>query len=413
MKQPTTSPTFCIMPWIHINASVAGKYRPCCNSDADFGERDTTRNVDDAFTDIELTEVRRSMVNGERHEACRVCWNRESAGVESHRETYTTKKFKRFVDPEALPKLQYLDMRFDNTCNLECRMCDPASSNKLQNTIDWYLDNDKPLPEHWKIFHQSQSPNVIKALAIRRRDYTINELRNLRILKVTGGEPFMSNEFNAVLDAAIKSGDSKHIALNITTNGTKFTNKILDKLTHFESINFNISVDGIGDTYDYIRYPFKWNKWVERFENLLQWLDGNELYKQPGFAIRTSALISAYNWLNAPELYSHLVKYTDKYPWTKDIYFDFNLNLRPDDSELSAKWLPAHILDEGLRRWQETDYNQVKEIAAYVENSKSLDPDTRKLKNDQLMYMTVTLDYQRRQCFSSLDPMLVEWMNNG
>ena len=29
---PTKSPTYCILPWIHQNLSVNGWYKPCCNS---------------------------------------------------------------------------------------------------------------------------------------------------------------------------------------------------------------------------------------------------------------------------------------------------------------------------------------------------------------------------------------------
>ena len=62
--------------------------------------------------------------------------------------------------------------------------------------------------------------------------------------------------------------DKKDIKLNITTNGTKFTRRFLDKISVFQEVRFNISVDGYGPTYEYIRYPFKWDKFTQRQNEL-------------------------------------------------------------------------------------------------------------------------------------------------
>lgn len=410
IKQPTDSPTFCVLPWIHVNSSVAGKYRPCCNSNAAFSKRDDEMSFEEAFHSKEMYAIRQAMVNGEKPEACRVCWDREEQGAHSFRKTYNEYKFKEFINPNATQEIKYLDLRFDNGCNLGCRMCDPSSSNRVQDAVDWFHDREKQLPNHWKIFTGKRSDEYNQFLSNRRRKFVLESLPTLRVFKVTGGEPFMSQDFSDVLDAAIDSGDCEHIRLLITTNGTKFTNKILDKLEYFEGLDFNISVDGIGPTYDYIRWPFNWDKWHERMETLLEWADRKKYY-QRNFVIRTSTLISAYNWLNVAELYKHLYSYTDKYPWLHDLDYvpkvDFNLGLRPEDSELSAKWLPDHILDEGLRRWEQTNNRQVEEIRTYVNTHRGRqDPE----KHEQFMYITKALDEQRNQSYECLDPLLVKWM---
>jgi len=412
VKQPIDSPTFCILPWIHVNASISGKYRPCCNSDAEFSKRDYKQPLNKAFQSKEMKEIRRAMSNGEKPKECRVCWEREEKGALSFRQTYNTFKFSEFIDPNATEELKYLDMRFDNQCNLGCRMCDPSSSNRIQISVDWYHDRNMELPNHWKIFTDKYPEEHIRELAEKRKRYVIENLSTLRVFKVTGGEPFMSQDFSDVLDRAIESGDCKHIKLLITTNGTKFTQKILDKLENFEGLELNISVDGIGPTYDYIRWPFNWDKWAERMESLLEWAEKNKFYKKD-FVVRTSTLISAYNWLNSAELYIHLYSYLDKYHWLDDIRYipriDFNLFLRPEDSELSARWLPDHILEEGLRRWEATNNRQLEEFRTYVkENLGKQDQE----KHKQLLYITKTLDQQRNQSYECLDPMLAEWIKS-
>ena len=100
----------------------------------------------------------------------------------------------------------------------------------------------------------------------------INQLLpEVKVLKFTGGEPSIQPEVLTVLDTAISKGYSKQIELNLTTNATKFNRRLLDKLSEFATVKLNISVDGYGTVYDYIRYPFKWEKWLERINEIKQY----------------------------------------------------------------------------------------------------------------------------------------------
>tara|TARA_Y100000385_G_C12979241_1_gene587633 strand:- start:747 stop:1118 length:372 start_codon:yes stop_codon:yes gene_type:complete len=121
-----------------------------------------------------------------------------------------------------------------------------------------------------------------------------------------------------------------------------------------------------------------------------------------------------YNWLNCPELYTHLKSYTEQFPWLIDKNYipriDFNLNLRPKDSEMSAKWLPNNILDKGLELWQHTDCRQYKEFEKYVVNAKKLSSDDKNLYREKIKYTTTTLDKQRKQTFAVLDSEIVKWL---
>ena len=220
----------------------------------------------------------------------------------------------------------------------------------------------------------------------------------------------MSKDFNEVLDKAIMDEEADHIRLMITTNGTKFTNTIMNKLEYFEGLDLNVSVDGTGEVYDYIRWPFSWDMWCQRFETLLQWVDDKKFYKRD-FRLRTSTLVSAYNWLDAPRLYEHLYDYTNKYPWLNDINYvpriDFNLFLRPEDSELSPRWLPDHLLDLGLERWEQTSSRQVDEFRAFVEQHRGKQIEERQ---EKFVYMTTSLDEQREESYWKLDAELAQWI---
>ena len=414
MKQPKDSSTFCILPWIHVNGSVGGGYRPCCNSESYFDFKDDAISIKQAFESTSMEEIRSYMQQGKEHPACEVCYARERNNGLSFRHTYTVDKFKEFVNPNADEQIKYLDLRFDNTCNLACRMCDPSSSNQLVSAIDWYRDNEKPMPEHWKKFEKYKQKDQT-GISAKRKDYVIELLPGIEVLKVTGGEPFISKDFLEVLDHAIKNNYAKNIRLLITTNGTKFVCAVLERLKHFKGVDLNVSVDGCNETYNYIRYPFTWSKWQERFMEFLAFADENKMYENPYFRVRTSTVVTAYNWHNNPKLYTTLKSYTEKYPWLlKKNYIpriDFNLNLRPKDSELAAKFLPNSLLESTLEQWHNTDCRQVKEFERYVETAKQIKPDTKYQKRDQLKYITTTLDEQRKQSVEELaNTELIEWL---
>jgi MoaA/NifB/PqqE/SkfB family radical SAM enzyme len=415
MRQPIDSKTFCILPWIHVNASVGGKYRPCCNAEVSFNIDDSNISLTDAFKSSDMNKIRQSMISGDKHLSCKVCYDREDKGGLSFRHTYTEDKFKQFVNEEAHPVIKYLDMRFDSSCNLACRMCDPSSSNQLSDTILWYKENQKDMPNHWKTF-KNHKPKDTTEISKKRKDYVLELLPTIEVFKITGGEPFISKDFLDVLDVAISEGYSKNITLLITTNGTKFVDAVLKRLLHFKGLDLNVSVDGINEVYNYIRFPFKWEKWCERFEEFLTFADSNQLYKNLNFRVRTSTVVTAYNWITNPLLYCHLKNYTEKFSWLKAINYipriDFNLNLRPSDSELSAKFLPLTLLNEGLENWRKTDYRQVKEFENYVKDAAKITDNIRNVKQKELKYITTTVDLQRKQNYTCLGSSFSNWMQN-
>ncbi len=98
-------------------------------------------------------------------------------------------------------------------------------------------------------------------------------LPTLQHLQLAGGEPFVSNNVEEVLLAAIESGDNEHINLEITTNGTRFVRDKLDIFFKFRKLEFIISIDGTNKIYDYVRHPFKFNILEKRLQEFSDYID--------------------------------------------------------------------------------------------------------------------------------------------
>ena len=129
-------------------------------------------------------------------------------------------------------------------------------------------------------------------------------LPNLNELQFAGGEPFVSKDVEDILLAAIETGDNKHIDLEITTNGTKFVEEKLDIFLQFKKIKFIISIDSVGSTYDYIRYPFSFSLIEKRLRGIIDYIIKNNLKEKVELHFACVGIL--YNLYDYEKLYNFL-----------------------------------------------------------------------------------------------------------
>jgi sulfatase maturation enzyme AslB (radical SAM superfamily) len=91
-----------------------------------------------------------------------------------------------------------------------------------------------------------------------------------RRVEFAGGEPLMDPQHYKILDMLKPYGKNIEIkyATNGTTLGIKGGRTVHDYWPHFKSVAVNISLDGIGDVYEYIRSNSEWNKVVENIKEI-------------------------------------------------------------------------------------------------------------------------------------------------
>lgn len=400
------SDTLCPMPFIHVNPTVSGYYRVCCNSphQIDYDEKTKaspttvkTTSCKKVF-DHKIKKVREQMLKGERPIECKFCWDVEDKGAVSMRQLYKTAKSYTEITDYDNPALKFLDIKFDNNCNLECRMCDPSSSKKHWNNFQYYVENDIELPymwqhlftkgvDHWEHKRDRDYNQDLK------KQYILEVLPTLRILKVTGGEPFMSKDFYEILVHTIKNDYAKNLQIKITTNGTKFIKKYLKLFQYFKNVKITLSIDGTQKIYDYIRYPFTWKQLEPNINKLMNAADNIEF--------QASCIITAYNWLNLTDVFK-IFKAANKW-----IYFD--IHCRPNVSELNIKNLPNHLLEEGLTLLdKEYPYHEdiKKNVLTYYDNQ---DINTQK----KMKETTLIFDKLRNQSYKDfLHPKMIDWLNS-
>ena len=282
--------TACVLPWIHLCASIDGVYGRCCVDDSMYhnalyeqpdeptfalnddaigcspGSRyaadnpDRVMGIQEAFNSPTMKRTRLAMLRGERVDACSYCYYREDHGAQSYRQN-VNRRFHREFDLEALAARTaadgaveefpfFLDIRFGNTCNLRCVMCTyPVSSSwgakqrpKWSSAvIDPYRDDE----ELWATLREN-------AHLIRR-------------LYFAGGEPFLQPGHFAMLELLIETGNAGNVDIAYNSNLTVSPERAIRLFPHFKSVGIGASCDGVGEVFEYIRAG---GRWVDFLSNL-------------------------------------------------------------------------------------------------------------------------------------------------
>jgi sulfatase maturation enzyme AslB (radical SAM superfamily) len=130
----------------------------------------------------------------------------------------------------------------------------------------------------------------------------IDALPDLISVSFIGGEFFAEKENQLILDKLIE----RNIGATIVTNGSIINFNLLNKLKQVNNLEMRVSIDGTGDTYEFIRYPAKWETLIANLkilkENLPQvTLECNTVI-QP---LNLQNLHELYHWANQNRLIAH------------------------------------------------------------------------------------------------------------
>lgn len=352
--------SFCALPFTEICNTAQGHGQLCCFSDTidqDMYNKDIMNTWKENKV---LKNVRHKMLNNEPIKECRRCYQYEKDGAYS-----LSKRLNQSIEienkfPGTIQKikeqgkltLRTLDLKFGNKCNLACIMCDGHSSSL-----------------HTKEKQKYPVPNELKELIVSTgedNDFDRNNLQelleqapNLLRLKFTGGEPTLLDGFKEFIQKLSETPYAKNIEVIIVTNGTTDVTKWIPTFSKFKLVEINWSTDGIGSTFEYIRYPGKWEKTKQIQQNF------NETIKQ--YSNIKSTLTSAIQLLNIDQL-PELLQYGKEYNFTK---FSPVLVMWPE--ALNIGIVPNDIKEQVIKECEQYIelYPQVKSFINIIEKSSS------------------------------------------
>jgi len=281
------------LPFIHIYGSAGGDLVPCCEAQ-EIPLNNPGESAEQTWNNENYRELRRALSNGERPDRCSVCWHNEDSGIVSNRQQWEKDNWQMYSDVvetlddySVVNKPVWVELKVSNFCNLKCIMCSTHSSYKRVQDLDI-------ITKYQKDGHETR---LLRPTALFD---SLNEWPELwdsvQVLQFTGGEPIINQEHYDLL-AGIPLSHRQRIKLRYATNITQIKFKQYDLVKiwrEFKHVNIKVSMDGVGDVYNYIRQDGNWDT---VYSNMLT------LSTVPNIDLAVGITVQAHNIYQMPEFY--------------------------------------------------------------------------------------------------------------
>lgn len=284
--------TFCAAFWQHTNIRSDNRIFPCCRYKSSVQKFDG--DVDNILHSSEYKQLRQNSLKGVKNPNCQKCYDEESQGHFSFRNWFN----KNYSIKEV--KLKYLEIGFDNICNLACDGCWEEWSST------WWI---------------KKNPNGVPKAGILNTEEFYNIPRTLEKVVFLGGEPLMTSRHRNFLK---EIDDLSKVDVSYYTNGMfDITEKDKELLNQCKSVTFFVSIDAVGKLNDRVRSGSKW-KIIKKFISTCP------------YNIIINSVIHCNNWHGIGNLYN----------WIKENNLTWKLNVLTYPEHLSIMTLDSSTKDE-------------------------------------------------------------------
>jgi MoaA/NifB/PqqE/SkfB family radical SAM enzyme len=278
------SKTFCMHPFTGLATREDGAVKVCCRSHPiGFIQKNTLEQI---WNNDTMRRIRTQVLSGERPPECAPCFALEDQGVESLRQRHINgviPEARINLYPKALAELHpemtmpfnfpTMEIKLNNLCNLKCRMCNPMDStswNDWQEVEEHYEKEDNFLVKKIIDLNLKNRP-FLDSFVDTPNWWTSFEklLPHFRRVEFAGGEPLMDPTHYKILDMLAPYGDNIEIkyATNLTMLG-KSDRTVWQYWPKFKSVAVNVSIDGIGSSYEYIRGNASWSELINNIKQI-------------------------------------------------------------------------------------------------------------------------------------------------
>ena len=287
MTQNSTSPTLCVLPWIHLNIIPRGKVYHCCmTTEYDkFAGDLTTQSIEEVWNSDYMKKIRLQMLNGEEPKACSKCFERERSSGTSTRINHNKDFNSKLAEISVITEhdgtvnnvdLKYWDFRFSNLCNYKCRSCGPEFSSA------WIPDAEKM---GWgEKLKNKKLLNIETVGAGTNVDFLKKYVSTVEKIYFAGGEPLLMDEHWQILDMLDES-KRYDVVLTYNTNLSKLTYQGKNVLDYWRKWGKRVwlwpSIDEIDKRAELIRSGTNWKN-VE--QNLLA-IKELDIHVKPGITV--------------------------------------------------------------------------------------------------------------------------------
>ena len=286
IKPSNGNQTFCMAPWTHTYLSPQTERRMCCASrepaqsfrqyidrEGDLKEYNP-ETLEQHWNNEHMKSVRKRMMEGETLPECQVC-NDKLLNTDVYRD-YFNNLFRHKIDDafEKTDNTGYTEMktvsfdyRFNNLCNFKCRQCGDMLSSSWESE---QRNNDmwSPKRQPWMASPLRQQISLFQDSTVVMEFMNAIEEKRMEEIYWVGGEPLMWdihwNAMSRIID--LKFSDKVYVRYNTNLSRTEFKGKkLFELLQQFRDWQVCASIDGTGETGEYIRTGLNYKKFLENF----------------------------------------------------------------------------------------------------------------------------------------------------
>lgn len=290
------SRNFCPAPFIHGYINANNRSFKLCGMSHIVARWDNSKNLKEQHADFWssdlMQKIRKSFIDGKFPEPC----NWWCGKLEQEKKYFKSDRldFIKLYSEELGNKIfklswslkhgteEYkapidIDIRSGKLCNLKCRSCNSIWSSEIEKEV---LSH----PEiqgwtHWDMITQSKS-SLNRAKQIDWSDPKFDIISDFNFddairISISGGESLIDPRVFIILQKLVILNKAKTIKLHIITNATSLPKRMIDVISQFKSVSFNVSIDGIEKTEEFLRHGTIWNKKIKVFEKLFEFRNLN------------------------------------------------------------------------------------------------------------------------------------------
>lgn len=343
------------------------RIRTCCKRLGEIVPEKTFQHLrSNVFLNLPQTmEERKMMLNGERPEGCKLCWDLEDRELPSFRlgrddfqfhfnningDKVPPEQFRSFdvllQDSENLlysDKPNKIDISLGTYCDQKCIYCNSDYSTQWEAEDKKYGETLLVDPEFpTKVNYVSKNSQGIEGWYDSFSMWFDTVYENFERIALLGGEPTYSPYFiplSTYIVERLKIFAHPNCSLSIVTN-LNWSKKVFDHIKYIRSelplhvkLIIEVSMESYGKRAEYIRSGLDWDKFLHNMHEIaeLQNVDINIISTLNGLCV--SSILDFYK-----ELY-HIEQKNNRY-----IYIVANKLVFP-------KWLSFEILDERYKHY--------------------------------------------------------------
>ena len=263
----------CAALYNHTNIRGGNRVYPCCRYKESVMHFDG--NVDKIMHSYMYDKLRSDMET-DWLPGCGKCKHEEELGVESLRQRFNARY------QMSKPTLDYLEVGFDNICDLTCDGCWEEWSSS------WWAKKNPDLPPKQGITSTEEFTNIPDTI---------------KRVVFLGGEPLMTNRHRRFLQTF---DNLENLSVEYFTNGMhKLQEEDYQVLSKCKRVHFTISIDGYGTMNETVRSGSIWSRVVKTLDEIADVFD---------YTIHS--VVHKNNWQGLPELAEFAKNYKK---WTTNV----------------------------------------------------------------------------------------------